>query len=152
MNLKQAIGKSRRSAEAEINITPVMNIFVILIPFLLLTATFVKIAIIDLSLPTLEMTSGQNDDEIKDLTVLVISIKTEGFEIKTSEQNYPLIRKTNGNYDYDKLDIKLTEIKNQFPKLEDVIITPSSEVLYQDIVNVLDQCREIGFPNYSISG
>ncbi len=64
MNLKQAIGKSRRSAEAEINITPVMNIFVILIPFLLLTATFVKIAIIDLSLPTLEMSSGQTENEI----------------------------------------------------------------------------------------
>jgi biopolymer transport protein ExbD len=152
MNLKQAIGKSRRSEEAEINITPVMNIFVILIPFLLLTATFVKIAIIDLSLPTLEMSSGQTENEIKDLTVLVISINSEGFEIKTSENNYPVIKKNNGNFDYIELVTKLTEIKTQFPKLEDVIITPTSEVLYQEIVNVLDHCREIGFPNYSISG
>lgn len=152
MNLRQTIGKSRRSSDADINITPVMNIFVILIPFLLLTATFVKIAIIDLSLPTLEMNTGKNQNEIKDLTVLVISIKSEGFEIKTSENNYPSISKSNGHYDYDKLDSKLKEIKELFPKLEDVIITPAAEVLYQDIVNVLDHCREIGFPNYSISG
>ena len=152
MNLRQAIGKSRRSHDTEINITPVMNIFVILIPFLLLTATFVKIAIIDLALPTLEQKSGVNDEEIKDLTVLVLAISPEGFQIKTSEKNYPMIKIKDGDYDYLDLGKKLTEIKTQFPKLEDVIISPSSEILYHVIVKVLDNCREVGFPNYSISG
>ena len=53
---------------------------------------------------------------------------------------------------YQELEKKLSEIKTQFPKLEDVIISPSSEILYHVIVKVLDNCREVGFPNYSISG
>jgi len=152
MNLRKAIGKSRRSHDTEINITPVMNIFVILIPFLLLTATFVKIAIIDLALPTLEQKSGPQKDDVKDLTVLVLSITSEGFQIKTSEKNYPIIKIKDRGYNYLDLVEKLTEVKKNFPKLEDVIISPSSEILYYVIVKVLDNCREVGFPNYSISG
>ena len=36
----------------DVDVTPVMNVFVILIPFLLLMAVFTKIAIIDFSLPS----------------------------------------------------------------------------------------------------
>lgn len=152
MNLRRTTGKSRLDADSEINITPVMNIFVILVPFLLLTATFVKIAIIDLVLPSLDQGSSMSNEEVKDLTVLVISIGPNGFEIKTSENKYPLIKQKKGKYDFRKLKEQLTRIKEQYPRLEDVIISPTSEVLYQVIVNVLDNCREIGFPNYSISG
>lgn len=152
MNLRQAIGKSRGRVDSELNVTPVMNIFVILIPFLLLTATFVKITIIDLTLPTLEQNTATDDEAVKDLTVLVVSIFSEGFQIKTSERNFPIIKKKDGEYDLQKLVDNLNEIKRLFPRLEDVVISPSSEVLYQVIVDVLDSCREVGFPNYSISG
>ena len=128
MNLRQTTGKSRLDADSEINITPVMNIFVILIPFLLLTATFVKIAIIDLALPSLEQGSSMSNEEIKDLTVLVISIGLDGFEIKTSENKYPLIKLENGKYDLQKLKGQLVKIKKQYPRLEDVIIDRKSVV------------------------
>jgi len=153
MNLRQVLGKNRRSSDEEINIVPVMNLFMILIPFLLLTATFVKLAIIDLALPTLdgsEIVSGE--PQIEDLTVMVIAIDTKGFTIKTSDKSYPLIPMRTGEYDYQELSRQLTEIKRLFPRLEDVVISPTSEVRYQIIVKVLDYCREIGFPNFSISG
>ncbi len=55
MNLKNAIETRRRDRqESDLDLTPVMNIFLILIPFLLLTAVFVKIAVLELSLPNLE--------------------------------------------------------------------------------------------------
>ncbi len=152
MNLRQTIGKSRKDVDSDLNVTPVMNIFVILIPFLLLTATFIKIAIIDLTLPTLDQNTGTNDDVVTDLTVLVVSISPDGFQIKTSERNYPIIKKKNGGYDLQKLGDNLAEIKKLFPLLEDIVISPTSEVIYQVIINVLDECREVGFPNYSISG
>ena len=45
MNLRQTIGKERRTEDSEINITPIMNVFVILIPFLfILPASFVVFA------------------------------------------------------------------------------------------------------------
>lgn len=152
MNLKQVLGKNRRNLEADLNITPVMNIFVILIPFLLLTATFVRIAIIELSLPSVETQDSTNLEELKDLTLLMVTISLDGFEIKTSEKDFPVIPNHSGGFDYDRLTVRLAKIKEQYPKLNDVLISPDDNIRYQVIVNVLDRCREVGFPNFSISG
>ena len=63
MNLKQAIGKDKRQQEVDVNIIPVMNIFLLLIPFLLLTAAFVQLAVVELSLPSLNKEQGQQTQE-----------------------------------------------------------------------------------------
>ena len=152
MNLKKNLGLNRRNLDSDINITPIMNIFVILIPFLLLTATFVRIAVIELRLPSLEEKDSSNPEDLKDLTVLVVSIQPEGFEIKTSELDLPLIQKKSDDFDFDQLTDRLKGIKKRFPRLQDVVILPASQIRYQVIVKVLDSCREVGFPNFSISG
>ncbi len=154
MNLRQTIGKERRIEDSEINITPIMNVFVILIPFLLLSASFVKIAIIDFSLPSAEQAanSAVNPADLKGLTVLVVTIKDKGFEVKTSQKKLPFVPKVNGKFDFKTLGIRLKAVKKKYPKLEDVIITPGESIRYETIVHVMDTCREAGFPNFSISG
>jgi len=154
MNLRQTIGKERWAEDAEINITPVMNVFVILIPFLLLTASFVKIAIIDFSLPSAEQSSPNvlNKNDLKQLTVLVVSIDPKGFQVKTSEKKLPPVKKINAKFDYNALGDRLKSVKKKYPKLEDVIISPDATIKYETIVKVMDKCREVGFPNFSISG
>jgi len=154
MNLRRTIGKERRSEDAEVNITPIMNVFVILIPFLLLTASFVKIAIIDFSLPSAEQSSSKaiNANDLKELTVLVISIGEKGFQVKTSEKKLPFVEKISGKFDYEGLGNRLKWVKRKYPKLEDVIISPDATIKYDTIVKVMDMCRETGFPNFSISG
>jgi len=47
MNLKKALHRENRYEEDNLNITPVMNIFWILVPFLLLTAVYVRISILE---------------------------------------------------------------------------------------------------------
>ncbi len=154
MNLRQTIGKEHRVEDAEVNITPVMNVFVILIPFLLLTASFVKIAIIDFSLPSAEQSPSNavSASDLKELTVLVVSIDTKGFQVKTSEKKLPFVKKMSGKYDYNTLGERLRSVKKKYPKLEDVIISPDATIKYDTIVKVMDKCREVGFPNFSISG
>lgn len=152
MNLKKVLGKNRKSRDVELNVTPVMNIFVILIPFLLLTATFVKIAIIELTLPTLESIEYTNPEDLKDLTLLMVTINPEGFEIKTSENNFPKVLNTPDGFDFKKLAEQLEDIKLQYPKLEDVLISPADDIQYQVIIKVLDSCRDVGFPNFAITG
>ncbi|NOY76810.1 MAG: biopolymer transporter ExbD [Calditrichaeota bacterium] len=154
MNLRRTIGKERRSEDADVNITPIMNVFVILIPFLLLTASFVKIAIIDFSLPSAEQSSANtiNANDLKELTVLVVSIDKKGFQVKTSEKKLPFVKKINGKFDYAGLKNRLNWVKKKYPKLEDVIISPDATIKYDTIVKVMDTCRETGFPNFSISG
>lgn len=149
MNLRKQVGRGREYGE--LNIIPVMNVFVVLIPFLLLTAVFVRIAVIEMSLPTV---GGEKGEQLpnQEIVITIIAIEEEGFRIKSSQAKYPPIKKRDGEYDYDALASTLRRIKGRNPHLEDIIISPDPNIKYEIIIKVMDQCRENGFPNISISG
>lgn len=153
MNLKQSIKRDRE--EIDVNLTAVMNIFLILIPFLILTAAFVKIAIIDFSLPTTGggVGSAQPPPEEK-MILTVIDIKANGqFQLKSTGSKFDPIYPTNAKdrYDYKKLVSQLKQLKTKHQVIEDIILIPDSQVKYDIIIQVMDRCRENGFPNISLS-
>ena len=56
---------SRRETNTELNITAFMNLMVVLIPFLLLTAVFSQVSILELDLPG---SASESEQEIEDET------------------------------------------------------------------------------------
>jgi len=153
MNLKQAIGKGQRNRDVDVNIIPVMNIFLLLIPFLLLTAEFVHLAIIELSLPSLNR--GQSRQEIEnpqELVLVILAVKETGFQLKAQGFVFDPLYKNGNQYDYASLVEQLKRIKEQHPYAEDIFISAENNVKYDIIVKVMDRCRETGFPNVSLSG
>lgn len=151
MNLKRAIGRERNYETEDLNITPVMNIFLILVPFLLLTAVFVKISILEFSLPTAGERSAQASQQ-KNPVVTILAITDKGFEIKTKDLKIPFIAKLDSGFDYVRLVEKLNRVKQRHQETEDIIIAPQAATKYDTIIKVMDRCRENGFPNISISG
>ncbi|MFQ5707082.1 MAG: ExbD/TolR family protein [bacterium] len=152
MNLKKALKRHGRHAEDDVNITPVMNIFLILVPFMLLTAVFVKIAVLEFSLPSTEQQSRPMPADPKKVVVTFIGITEKGFELKTQGMKIPIIRKNKDNFDFRTLVAKLKEVKTLHKDSEDIIIAPQASIKYDVIIKVMDRCRENGFPNISISG
>lgn len=152
MNLKKSLGREQRTEQEDLNITPVMNIFLILVPFLLLTAVFVKIAVLEFSLPTLDQKAGKTKLEQTKAVVTILAINEKGFELKTQGMKIPFIFKKQDNFDFQTLVAKLQEVKNRHINSEDIIIAPQASIKYDTIIKVMDRCRENGFPNISISG
>ena len=62
--------RSRREP-AELNITAFMNLMVVLVPFLLITAVFSRITILELNLPTAQESEASEEEQALDLTVVV---------------------------------------------------------------------------------
>jgi biopolymer transport protein ExbD len=155
MNLKAAI-RRHRGGDSELRTTPIMNIFLILVPFLLLTASFVRIAILEMSLPSLNRQTTQSStpaqETPKQLVLNTLAIRQDGFELKSPSFNFPRIPKKGDEYDYEQLKSNLRQIKEKFPDSEDVVIAPEDGIKYDVVVKVMDRCRESGFPNLSISG
>jgi biopolymer transport protein ExbD len=150
MDLRRAAGRERRIQEDELNITPIMNIFLILVPFLLLTAVFVRIAILEFSLP--------NADQVKTVkaqippVVTILSITEAGFELKTQEKSrFASIPRNQDGFDYRGLVEQLSAVKRLHPQTEDIILAPALSITYETIIKVMDSCRENGFLNISIS-
>jgi biopolymer transport protein ExbD len=151
MDLKKALGKDRKLQEDDLNITAVMNIFLILIPFLLLTAVFVKIAVLEFSLPSADSPTSEPAAE-KKAVVTILAIHDTGFELKTQGMKFPLIVKKDENFDFQTLVERLQEVRQLHQDTEDIIIAPQASIKYETIIKVMDRCRENGFPNISISG
>ena len=153
MNLKQTMGKDRQQKDVDVNIIPVMNIFLLLIPFLLLTAAFVRLAVVELSLPSLNKgLSEQLQQRPQNLVLVILAIKETGFQLKAQGFKFDPLYKQKDRYDYPKLIEQLKKIKQLHPYAEDIFISPESKVKYDTIIKVMDRCRETGFPNVSISG
>ncbi|NIA30132.1 MAG: biopolymer transporter ExbD [Actinobacteria bacterium] len=155
MNLKQAMGRKLRGHgdEAELNLTAVMNIFLILIPFLLLTAVFVRISVLELALPSLDRRpSAAKAQPPKSVVLNVLRIRETGFELKSPETNFSPLLKKNDTFDWEGLVKQLKTVKIKYPDSQDIIIAPENSIKYDTIVSVMDRCRESGFPNISISG
>ncbi len=153
MNIKKSMGREKRIKEVDINIIPVMNIFLLLIPFLLLTAAFVQLAIVELSLPTLNKNRTQQvQQKPKNLVLILLSVKEKGFQLKSPGFKFQPVDKINDKYNYTQIVEQLKQIKNKHPQAEDIIISPEARVKYDIIIKVMDRCRETGFPNVSLSG
>ena len=149
MDLKRAIGREQNLDSPDLNITPVMNVFLILVPFMLLTAVFVRISILEFSLPGTETAPKQT---AANPVVTVLTITDQGFELKSKGLDFPGLARKDGQYDYDTLVDRLNRVKQAHRQTEDIIIAPQAAIKYDTIIKVMDRCRENGFPNISISG
>ena len=155
MNLKDSMNRRlrSRSGTTDLNLTAVMNIFLILIPFLLLTATFVRIAVLELSLPTRDRFESQSMQSQPESSILnILQIRENGFQLKSPNMNFDPLARTQQGYPWQQLRSQLKQVKKKYPDVNDIIIAPDNSIRYDTIISVMDQCRESGFPNISVSG
>ncbi|MCP4676371.1 MAG: hypothetical protein GY854_12840 [Deltaproteobacteria bacterium] len=137
--------------ELEVNLIPVMNLFVTLIPFLLLAAAFYHVGVIPTSLPS--QTDGTSDIAA-DARSLTVNLLVEPEKIQLSVSNAVLdeetlaalsltLEKTDKGFNLDLLGEALHQIKLNYDKSDTVIVLPTDNVKYEDVVRILDTAREI---------
>ena len=134
--------RRRQSDEApELNITAFMNLMVILVPFLLMTAVFSQMAILELTLPG---SSSEPADPQEMTFQLEITVREQ--QIEVGDRNvgalgvYP--NEADG-YDYEALSAKLVEIKGSYPEKTDASILLEADISYDTLVQVMDRVRVV---------
>jgi biopolymer transport protein ExbD len=132
-------GGRRNSDTADLNITAFMNLMVILVPFLLITAVFSRLAILELNLPG---SSSEPADEEELVFQLEITVREDGIEVGDRNVGalgvYP---NESGGYDFEALSSKLSDIKKNYPEKTDASILLESDIPYDILVQVMDRVR-----------
>ena len=130
----------RRNVEtAELNITAFMNLMVILVPFLLITAVFSRLAVIELNLPSSSSEPVEPQEQAFQLEVIIRADK-----IEVGDRNQGLLGvypNTNDGYDYEALSGKLSELKKRYPSKTDASILLEQDIEYDTLVQVMDRVR-----------
>ncbi len=124
---------------SDINITAFMNLMVILVPFLLITAVFSRITILELNLPAAAQAGAETPPEQFDLEVI---LRKDSVEV--SDRNGGLIKRianVETGYDYQKLSELLQQIKSRFPDKQDVTLLLESDIAYDALVQTMDAVR-----------
>ena len=147
--------RSRDIVAADLEVMPLMNLFIVLIPLLLLSAVFIEVSVIDMALPS--PAEAANADEARlDLTVRIgeRTYRVEGNGITARE----IARATEPGTQApdtatrDWLAAALREAVAAFPEQKDVRIVSGPRTHYEEIVAVMDVARAAGLPHAALAG
>ena len=112
---------------------------VVLVPFLLITAVFSRLAVLELNLPG---SSGEPVEPQEQAFQLEVIIRADKIEVGDRNQGllgvYP---NTNDGYDYEALSGKLSELKKRYPSKTDASILLEQDIEYDTLVQVMDRVR-----------
>jgi biopolymer transport protein ExbD len=133
--------RKKESLETDImellNLTPMMDVFTVLVVFLLITAVFTSITIMDLSVPTSAGGSAPNKPNF----AIEVIVRKSGLEIANGRSVEAAIPKKDDKYDLKKLSELLLRLKAQYPEKEDATVLMEPKVEYDHLVQVMDAVR-----------
>ena len=118
--------------------TTFMNLMVVLVPFLLITAVFSRITIAELDLPSAQAAASSTPT----FRVEVV-VREAGLEIMDGSQVIAAIPKVDDAYDLPKLSEYLVDIKRQYPEKEDASVLLEPDIQYDYLIQVMDTVRSV---------
>lgn len=128
----------RQHTEADIDVTALLNVLVVLIAFLILSAVFSRISIQEINLPSQEG-QGLNSDK-PPLTIEVI-VRNDILEIGDGQNVVASIPKVNMQYDFAKLSEHLLRLKEKNQDKQDVTILIEPDIAYESLIKVMDTVK-----------
>lgn len=123
----------------ELNITAFMNLMVILVPFLLITAVFTEITIVELNIPVLD---ASQDKPAALKLQLELVLRENSFDVQ--DGNIGLIKRfdrTKGETNWQLFSNFLLEIKSRFPNEKSITLLVEPAVDYKTLIRVMDYVR-----------
>jgi biopolymer transport protein ExbD len=130
--------RRRESKEPpELDITSFLNLMVVLIPFLLISAVFSRVAIMELSVPA---GAGGGASAKPNFTIEVI-VRKAGLELANGSSVVAALPKKNGEYDMKTLSKMLIRLKGDYPGKEDATVLMEPDIEYDYLIQVMDLVR-----------
>ena len=142
---------SRQTKASAPDLVPIMNLVTILIPFLLLSVTFVNLAVVDSTLPAI---SPVPSDTIETERVrMMVAITDQGFVVRGNSavlegdpeaevKGRSLDLLADGAYPFAELTDLMVQVKAAHPDEQNVVLIPENLVDYDTIIGTMDATRD----------
>ncbi|MFV2059391.1 MAG: ExbD/TolR family protein [Gammaproteobacteria bacterium] len=131
--------RKRNIDTAELNITAFMNLMVVLVPFLLITAVFSRMAILELNLPAAGKSVASKQKQKFEFQVVVYKNNIAVVDNKGGLlRSIPLYK---GKHNTKALTDLLKQIKAKYPDKTNTTILSSPNTSYETLVRVMDSVR-----------
>jgi len=134
----------RRSKEQpnELDVTTFLNLMVVLVPFLLITAVFSRLTIVELNLPS---SAGGPSAGEQGFTPEVI-VREDRIEITNGNSIIASIPNKQDEYDLPTLSDYMVELKKTYPRQEAASVLMEARIPYDYLIRVMDIVRNVEVP------
>lgn len=130
--------RRRNQEQAELSITAFMNLMVILVPFLLITAVFSKISILELDLPSKSEVVKNNPKKLQ----LEIVVRENSLRIQDRNKGVlKSIKNTQDGYELAGLNDYLQGLKSKYQDISNATILLEPNITYDVLVQIMDAVR-----------
>lgn len=130
--------RRRHPVNAELDITAFMNLMVILVPFLLITAVFSRITVLDLYLPP---DSSSANAAVKQFRLEVVVRDDRITLLEASSGLKRDFQRNKGEPDLTELKQALYKLKEKYPSKNEATILAEANIDYDILVQVMDAIR-----------
>lgn len=127
----------KTDGEAELAVTTFLNLMVVLVPFLLITAVFSRLTIVELNLPS--STGGSSSTDIGFRPEVIV--RENGIEVSNGTVVIAAIPKVAGEYDLAKLSELMLALKQDYAEVEDMSVLLEPQIPYDYLIRVMDTVR-----------
>jgi biopolymer transport protein ExbD len=141
-SLTQGGFTNRIRKPTELMLVPMIDIFTVLVTFLLMTAVFSRITILQLDLPSSDAGGAPSPPQFR----LEVIVRDGGFELTNGNTLIAAIPKVAGEYDYETLSDLALQLKRDNPEVVDASVLMEKQVRYDYLIQVMDAIRSTTVP------
>ena len=134
--------RRRTSEPAELDMTTFLNLMVVLVPFLLITAVFSRITIVELSLPSSVGGSAPIEPGFR----MEVIVRDGGLELGDGRSVIATIPKRGDQYDLETLSSLVMSLKRNHPDDNDASVLLEPNIEYDHLIQVMDAVRSAELP------
>jgi len=134
--------KRRKGNDYEIDVTTFLNLMVVLIPFLLITAVFSQTTIVELNLPSNASGAAPQSESFK----VEVIVREPGIEISNGKSIIATVPKKDDEYDLDELSQMMVALKQEYPNIDTASVLLEPFVHYDYLIQVMDVVRTVKVP------
>jgi biopolymer transport protein ExbD len=143
---------SEAAAEIELDLTPMMSMFLILLPFLVSMAVLTHLTILEFSLPpNVGAAAAAGPSSEKPRLKLTIVITPEYLLMTHGERLLDSIPHVNGSYGFDQVTELLRKYKQELNLENELVVASRDQVRLKNIVTLMDRCKAAGFEKIGLS-
>lgn len=136
-SLLQGSFTNRVRKPAEMMLVPMIDIFTVLVTFLLMTAVFSRVTILQLDLPSANTSAVPAAPAFR----LEVIVRESGFELTNGETLIAALPKVDGEYDFATLSQLTQQLKRENPDVVDASVLLERSVKYDYLIQVMDTIR-----------
>lgn len=145
---------NRRGVNVDLNLVPFIDLMSVLITFLLITAVWTQVSMIQIGSSLYgkksETQPKPEPPPLADL-VLKVDVKNNGYILTVGKQVVSLPKQTDGQYDEAGLLAQLQRVKQIYPEKVDAIVAVEDELPYEQMIRTMDNLLVAGFSAISIA-